>query len=367
MKLKEQDDANATKALSDQTFERLATSSFVKACRGEATACTPIWLNRQAGRYMPEYRARKAKYESLELFTVPDLMVGIAVEAQQILQVDAAILFTDILPILIPAGFQLEYVAGTGPVIKNPIRQPQDVAKIHPVQAAESMSYIAVAVAETRAELPPEIPLIGFTGAPFTLSAYAIEGQGSKNYTKVKQFMYQLPDAWHQLMKHLTDAVISCIKLQIKAGVQAVQLFDSWVGCLSIGDFRQYVLPYTRHLIQAVKGTVPIIYFGTDTLHLLPEINQNLQPDCLALDWRSPLKSTWDSLNCKAVQGNLDPALLFADWHIIEKQAKLLLDQVAEKPGHIFNLGHGILPQTPVDNVKRLVDFVHQYSSRVKN
>jgi len=314
---------------------------------------------------MPEYRAIKETHASLELFTHPELMIRIALEAQQILGVDAAILFTDLLPILIPAGLRLDYRPGIGPQIANPVRTPADVDKLRPVVAAESMSYIETAVTGTRTGLPADIPLIGFVGAPFTLASYAIEGQGSRNYLLVKKFMYDAPSAWHRLLDLITDAAISSMHLQIDAGVQAMQVFDSWVGCLSLSDFRQYALSHTRRLLEAA-GDVPVVHFSTGHAHLLADIRK-LEPDCVALDWRVPLKDTWEQLGCRAIQGNLDPALLCAEWPSVREKARTLLDEVAARPGHIFNLGHGVLPQTPVDNVKRLVDFVHDYSSRQRS
>lgn len=339
----------------------MQNSVYLKACRGEKTPYTPIWLNRQAGRYMPEYRKLKADTPNLRWFTTPELMAQAALDAQSILGVDAAILFADLLPILIPMGLQLDYEDGIGPVFHNPIRTPEEVSRLRPLETAEALDYTATAIRIIRTELPADIPLIGFAGAPFTLASYAIEGQGSKNYTQVKRFMYKAPEAWAKLMRLLVQAITNYVHLQIASGVQAVQIFDSWVGCLSLHDFNTYVLPHTKALFNAICGKVPIVYFGTGNSHLVDAM-YSAGPDFMGLDWRTPILDTWERLGCVGIQGNLDPCLLFSDWPVVEQQAKRLLDEIAGKPGHIFNLGHGILPQTPVDNVRKLVDFVHKYS-----
>lgn len=336
---------------------------FLQACRGEPTAHTPIWLNRQAGRYMPEYHQVKADLPSLDFFKDPEKAAQATLDAQRILGVDAAIMFADLLPILEPMGLDLEYVPGQGPVFANPIRTEADVANLATAPALEHTPYIADTVRCINEGLPPEIALIGFAGAPFTLASYAIEGQGSRNYVFVKKMMYQAPELWHQLMTKLTGQLASYLQLQISAGVEAVQLFDTWVGNLSVQDYRTYVEPHLKALVDALAGTVPVIYFGTGNYHLLPAVSE-LNIDVLAFDWRTPLKPTWDQLGCQAVQGNLDPIVLCADQTSVRTQAQWLLDQVQGQPGHIFNLGHGIIPETPVDNVKCLVDFVHEYSSK---
>ncbi len=312
---------------------------------------------------MPAYRAMRKNFSALDFFTQPETMTQVALNAQRILGVDAAILFADLLPMLIPMGLELDYVEGLGPHIANPIRTPADVALLHPVEATEQLAYAAEAVTATRRGLPRNIPLIGFAGGPFTLASYAIEGQSSRHYLHVKRLMHDAPDAWDRLLHKLVAAIRDYVDLQIDAGVQAVQLFDSWIGCLSVADFRTHVMPHTKALIQQLRGRVPLIFFGVGNTHLLPDVHR-LQPDVLALDWRTPLTETWEQLSCQAVQGNLDPALLCAGWPSVESHARSLLDEVAGRPGHIFNLGHGILPQTPIDNVRRLVDFVHSYSSR---
>lgn len=336
---------------------------FLKACRGEATAYTPIWLNRQAGRYMPEYHQVKGNSPSLAFFKDPERAARATLDAQRILGVDAAIMFADLLPVMEPMGLALDYRPGVGPVFDNPLRTPADVANLRVQPAREATPYIAETVRGILAELPAEVALIGFAGAPFTLASYAIEGQGSRNYIHMKKFMYQAPEAWDALMNKLVDQVTSYLALQIDSGVDAVQLFDTWVGCLSVHDFRRYVLPYLSRLVDNLRGRVPVIYFGTGNGHLLAD-TVSAQPDVLALDWRVPLGETWRALGVTAVQGNLDPIVLCADRDTVAQQAQLVLDAAAGRNGHVFNLGHGIVPETPVDNVKFLVDFVHEQSRR---
>jgi len=342
--------------------DELQNSVFLKACRGEKTEYTPIWLNRQAGRYMPEYHQVKGDMPSLDFFKTPELAAKATLDAQRILGVDAAIMFADLLPILEPMGLKLDYIKGSGPKFDNPIRSTADIDALIELPANESMPYIAEVIKLIREELPGNIPLIGFGGAPFTLASYAIEGQGSRNYVYVKQMMYGDTPAWHVLMEKITSAVIDYINYQIDSGVQAVQLFDSWVGCLSPIDYIQYVMPHSKRLMQAISGKVPVIHFGTGNPALAPLLAE-AGGDVLALDWRTPLIPTWDKTGVKAVQGNLDPIVLCSTKDAVRQKAKELLDEVNGRPGHIFNLGHGIIPETPVENVKALVDFVHEYTS----
>ncbi len=336
---------------------------FIEACHGREVPHTPIWLNRQAGRYMPEYHALKGKTKSLDFFTNPEMSAQATLDAQRILGVDAAIMFADLLPILVPMGLDLEYKEGVGPVFDNPVRTPKDIEALRMLEAREGTPYIADTVSNILGDLPAEIALIGFAGAPFTLASYAVEGKGSRNYVHVKKLMYQAPDAWHALMAKLTDSLASYLQLQIDAGVDAIQIFDTWVGSLSVADFRSFALPHTKALIDKLRGQVPIIYFGTGNGHLLEALNE-AAPDVLALDWRTPLTRTWNGLGCRAIQGNMDPIVLCADKATVSAQAGAILDEVGNRPGHIFNLGHGIIPETPVANVKHLVDFVQQQSAR---
>jgi uroporphyrinogen decarboxylase len=338
----------------------LHNSTFLKACRGEKTEHTPIWLNRQAGRYMQEYHDVKGTTKSLDFFKTPHLAAQVTCDAQRILGVDAAILFADLLPILEPMGLVLDYIPGVGPNIENPVRNNTDIDAIQIRSSAESMPYIAEAIQLIRRELPANIPLIGFGGAPFTLASYAIEGKGSRNYVFVKQLMYGDASAWNELMAKITTNAIDYMNYQINSGVQAVQIFDSWVGCLSPADYLEYVLPHSKRLIENISGQVPIIHFGTGNPALLPLMAQ-AGGDVMALDWRAPLVESWDKIGVKSVQGNMDPIILCADKSSVERKAKDLLDEVNGRPGHIFNLGHGIIPETPVENVKALVNLVQRY------
>jgi len=336
---------------------------FLAACDGQPTPYTPIWLNRQAGRYMPEYHAVKGDMPSLEFFKHPEKAAQATLDAQRILGVDAAIMFADLLPIMEPMGLRLDYVPGAGPVFDNPLRSDKDVDALRVAPAEESTPYIADTVKNILHDLPPEIALIGFAGAPFTLASYAIEGKGSRNYVHVKKMMYEQPMLWNRLLDKLVDQLASYLQLQIESGVDAVQIFDTWVGNLSVEDFRVYVLPHLQKLLATLTGKVPIIYFGTGNSHLLGDVAA-LDCDVLAFDWRTPLAETWKRLEVPAVQGNLDPIVLCADKATIARQSEALLESVAGRPGHIFNLGHGIIPETPVDNVKFLVDYVHKHSER---
>ena len=339
--------------------DALHNAVFLKACRGEKTDYTPIWLNRQAGRYMPQYHRVKGNTAGVDFFKTPALAAQVTLDAQRILGVDAAIMFADLLPILEPMGLRLDYIKGLGPKIYNPVRTGADIDALSILPAAETMPYIAEVIKLVRADLPPNIPLLGFGGAPFTLASYAIEGQGSRHYVKVKQMMYGDAPAWHTLMAKMTNTAIDYMNYQIEAGVQAVQLFDSWVGCLSPLDYTQYVFPHSKRLLDAISGTVPVIHFGTGN----PSLNALLAKaggDVLALDWRSNLMETWNATNVTAIQGNMDPVILCASRAAIRQKAKEILRQVGGRPGHIFNLGHGIIPETPLDNVKYLVDFVHE-------
>ena len=336
---------------------------FLKACRGQPAGFTPIWLNRQAGRYMPEYHRTKAGLTSLEFFKHPERAAEAALDAQRLLGVDAAILFADLLPILEPMGLILSYQEGVGPVFANPVRTKGDVNALITAPAAQATPYIAETVRNILSALPGDIALIGFAGAPFTLASYAVEGRGARHYIHVKKMMHEAPALWEQLLTKLVDQLTSYLDLQIQAGVDAVQLFDTWVGCLSQADFRRHALPHTKRLLEGLRTLhpqTPIIYFGLGNAHLLPDIAA-LNPDVIALDWRSPLGPTWANLGCRAIQGNLDPITLCTDRPTIAHQAQAILDSAAGRPGHIFNLGHGIIPETPVDNVKFLVDYVHEH------
>ena len=336
---------------------------FLDACAGASTPNTPIWLNRQAGRYMPEYHILKGDTPSLEFFKNPELAAKATLDAQRILGVDAAIMFADLLPVLEPMGLNLEYKPGVGPVFENPLRDKQAIEALAVVPAEEGCGYVVETLGRILNDLPKEVALIGFAGAPFTLACYAVEGKSSRNYAHVKRLMYDHEVLWQSLMDKLVDTVADYVQLQIASGAQAIQLFDSWVGCLSLADFERYVAPATRRLMERIQGKLPIIYFGTGNAHLLDAMYAT-GPDLMALDWRVPLVTTWDRLGSRAIQGNLDPIALCGEPNSMINQAQTLLDEVGGRPGHIFNLGHGIIPETPVDNVKRLVDFVREQTAR---
>ena len=318
---------------------------------------------RQAGRYMKEYRDIRAKVTMLELCKSPSLVSEVTVHAATTLGVDAAILFADLLLIAEPLGVKLDYVKGSGPSLEPPVREAADVDRLREVDA-DSLSYVYDAVRQTRADLPSEIPLIGFAGAPFTVGAYLIEGGGSRNFENTKRLMYSDEGAWHALMEKITRGTIGYLNGQIDAGAQVVQVFDSWVGALSPADFRRYVKPHTAALLAGIQSGTPIIQFGTGTATLLEDLLET-GGDVIGLDWRVELDEEWERLGHDvAVMGNLDPTLLLGSPDVLEREAKRILDQAGGRPGHIFNLGHGILPMTPVDNVKRLVDRVHEWSRK---
>ncbi|HEX9070275.1 MAG TPA: uroporphyrinogen decarboxylase [Ktedonobacterales bacterium] len=341
----------------------MAQSRFLRACRREATDATPIWLMRQAGRYMGEYRALREKHSILEMIKTPELACEVTMQPILAFDLDAAIIFADILPPLEPMGLQLDFVRGEGPVIHNPVRTPGDVARLRVTPPEETLAFTLDAIRLARQALAPRgIPLIGFSGAPFTLAAYAVEGGASRNFAAVKSLMMGEPEAWHDLMTKLSEVVGHYLLAQATAGAQALQIFDSWVGQLAPEDYRRHVLPYSQRAIAiARQAGVPIIHFGVDTAGLLLAM-RDAGGDVLGVDWRIDLAAAWALLgDGVAVQGNLDPIALFAPWEALRERARVVLDQAQRRPGHIFNLGHGILPGTPVENIERLVDFVHDY------
>jgi uroporphyrinogen decarboxylase len=339
-------------------------SPFMKACRGERTDVTPIWMMRQAGRYMKEYRAVRDKVSFLELCANPQLCSEVMCHAVQTLGVDAAIIFSDLLPILVPMGLDLEFVIGDGPVIHNPVRSAADVDRVKRLENNDELMFVMDTVTQTRNDLPADMPLIGFAGAPFTLASYMIEGGASKNYANTKALMFSDAGAWRSLMERLSDSISIYLNGQVKAGAQCLQLFDSWAGALSYEDYRQFVHPYVQQIIASVPRGVPVINFATGNPALLPLL-ADTQASVVGIDWRVRLDDAWDTVgHDMSVQGNLDQTVLLTNPDEIRKQAKIVLDQAAGRPGHIFNLGHGILPQTPVDNAIALVDIVHELSSK---
>jgi uroporphyrinogen decarboxylase len=327
---------------------------------------TPIWLMRQAGRYLPEYRAIREKLSFLELCKNPALCCEVMVKTVERLGVDAAIIFSDLLPILEPMGLDLEYAHGEGPVIHNPIRESRDVDRVLELESTDSLHFVMETVRLTRADLPGRIPLIGFAGAPFTLASYVIEGGASRNYLHTKTLMYRDEGAWRALMQRLARAVTAYLNAQIAAGAQCVQLFDSWAGCLGPEDYRRHVLPHVQQIISGIVPGVPVINFATGNPALLP-CQAEGGSAVVGVDWRVPLDAAWQTVGYHtAVQGNLDPTTLFADVAEIRLRARQILRQAAGRPGHIFNLGHGVLPQTPVDHVIALVDAVHEMGQRTQ-
>jgi uroporphyrinogen decarboxylase len=344
--------------------DALADHPFIRACRREPVPYTPIWLMRQAGRYMPEYRRVREIHSFLEMCQRPELAAEVTVTAVEQLGVDAAIIFADILLPLIPMKVGLTYEAGEGPVIERPIRSLAQLAEIPPIDALEALGFVGESIRLVKRALGTRTPVIGFAGAPFTLASYMIEGGASRQYQATKTLMYQEPATWDRLMTTLAAVTADYLKMQIAAGADAVQLFDSWVGSLGPDDYRRFVLPYTRRVIEAVRGRVPVIHFGTVTGNLL-ELMRAAGGDVIGLDWRVDLAEAWQRLGyAVAIQGNLDPVALFAAPLEIRRRAGLILAQAENRAGHIFNLGHGILPETPVDHVIALVDAVHEMSRR---
>jgi len=347
----------------------MTTSRFLRACRGLPTDTTPVWFMRQAGRYMPEYQAIRRQHKSiLEMIARPDIAAEITLQPVDVLGVDAAILFADILLPLPPMGLNLEFVPGRGPVIHNPVRTPENVAALRPVDVSTHLGHVFQAIKLVRAELAGRnVPLIGFAGAPFTLASYMIEGGPSRNFLETKKLMYGQPQTWHALMQHLTPVLSAYLLAQVDAGAQAIQLFDSWVGALNPQDYRAFVQPYSQAILQTIMAEtdVPVIHFGVGATTLLREMKA-AGGHVLGLDWRIPLDEGWAILGDDvAVQGNLDPTALFAPRPELARQVRDVLARAGGRPGHIFNLGHGILQHTPVDNVRAVVEMVHEFSIRL--
>ena len=337
---------------------------FIAACRREPTSFTPVWLMRQAGRYMEEYRKLRAQHGFLELCKKPDLATEITVTPVEKLNVDAAILFADILLILEPLGIGLEYSKGDGPVIHRPVRSGKDVDGLIDFKVESELSYVYESIKKIRKELKNKVPLIGFAGAPFTLASYLIEGSGSRNYVHTKKLFYGAPEAWKRLMERLARLIGEYLNCQIAAGAQAVQIFDSWAGCLTPSDYEQFVQPYTKAVIDAVTPGVPVINFSTGTSGSLKQMRA-AGGDVIGLDWRINLDEGWATVGHDvAVQGNLDPVALFAAPKEIKNRVAEILRRAGGRPGHIFNLGHGVLPETPVDHVIAMVDAVHELSAK---
>jgi uroporphyrinogen decarboxylase len=344
-------------------FMSAPNSIFVSACKSQPAARTPVWFMRQAGRYMAEYRAVRKKHSLLEICKKPGLAAEVTITAAEGLGVDAAIIFADLLLPLEIMGLPFHFSAGEGPVIEKPVRSKEDVARLRTDRAAE-LGYVAEAVGLVAKHFGERLPVIGFCGAPFTLASYMIEGGGSRNYVHAKKMMYNSATEWHELMQKLVAVTAEYSAEQVRAGADAIQIFDSWVGCLSVEDYRRYVLSHATDLVKQVqKSGAPVIYFGTDSSTLLPAMKET-GAEVIGLDWRIPLNEGWSRLGhgC-GVQGNLDPVLLFASWKELRSRAQEILRRAGGRPGHIFNLGHGILPETPVENVKNLARLVQEHSA----
>jgi uroporphyrinogen decarboxylase len=338
---------------------------FLRACRREPTDVTPVWFMRQAGRYMAEYRKVREKHSLLEICKTPELSLEVTLQPLR-LGVDAAILFADILLPLEPMGAPFEFAKGEGPVIHEPIRDARGIDNLRVIDPAEEgLGYVLSAVRLIRKELGDRVPLIGFAGGPFTLASYLVEGGRSTHFEKTKRLMYGDPAAWDELMGKLAEVVRRFLVAQIEAGAQAVQLFDSWVGSLSVDDYRQFVMPHVSRILgDPGVRSVPAIHFGTDTGALLG-LMREAGGTVIGIDWRTPLDEAWDKVGGGvALQGNLDPTVLFAPWDFIAQATGRVLSRARGRAGHIFNLGHGILPETPIDSVARLVDFVHESTAR---
>lgn len=339
-------------------------SLFMKACRREPVSSTPVWLMRQAGRYMKEYRRLRSRVSFLELCKNPELAAEVTVMAVEKIKADAAILFSDLLLIVEPLGFELSFVEDEGPMISGECVSLENVERLHEIEPAETLSFVFDAARLARSWLPSGIPLIGFSGAPFTLASYILEGGGSKTFAKTKNFMVSDPAAWRALMEKISRGLIKYLNGQIQAGADAVQIFDSWVGCLSPSDYREFVLPYTRQIIQGLNPGTPVIHFGTGTAPFLKEMRE-AGGDVIGVDFRVELDAAWNSIGYdRGIQGNFDPVILLSRPDVIKSRVKKILDQAAGRPGHIFNLGHGVLPQTPEENVTALIEFVHELSQR---
>ena len=333
---------------------------FLRACRRLPVDRTPVWFMRQAGRYMPEYRAIRAKHSLLDICRQPELAAQVTLQPVEALGVDAAILFSDILLPLIPMGAELEMVEGRGPVIHNPLRQAADLGSLRELQPEQDLGFVLQAIAILRRQLSEQVPLIGFAGAPFTLAAYLIEGGASRDFRRTKRLMLQQPAAWRALMEKLARAMAEYLVAQVRAGVQAVQLFDSWVGALGPEDYLACAQPYSRQVLQQVAATgVPAIHFGTGTAGLLPAMRQ-AGGEVIGVDWRIPLDQAWQTLGpAVGIQGNLEPAALYAPRPELEARVLQILAQAGGRPGHIFNLGHGVLLDTPVEALRSVVEIVH--------
>jgi uroporphyrinogen decarboxylase len=336
-------------------------SLFVRTARRQATERTPVWFMRQAGRVLPEYRAMRERWSLIDICRAPELCAEVTLQPMRRMPLDAAVLFADIMLPLVGVGIDLELVDNVGPVIRRPIRDAAGVATLRPIEPRADVPFVLETIRLVKRELGPERAVIGFAGAPFTLASYLIEGRPSREFGLTKTLMYGQPELWHQLMDRLTSIMIAYLQAQVTAGIDALQLFDSWVGALSPQDYGDYVEPYSRRIFAALKPAgVPMIHFGTNTAGLLDQMKTD-GGTIIGVDWRIPLDEAWACIGYHlGIQGNLDPAALLAPPAVLEAKALDVLRRAGGRPGHIFNLGHGLLPSTPLDNVIRLVDFVQE-------
>jgi uroporphyrinogen decarboxylase len=339
----------------------LAGSRFVRACLRKPVDRTPVWFLRQAGRYMQEYREVRKHHTLVEICKQPDLAAEVTITAAEKLGVDAAIIFADLLLPLEPMGLDFEFQAGEGPVVHKPVRTAEDVRALRTDRASE-LEYVAAAIQKVAGHFHDRLGIIGFCGAPYTLASYMIEGGGSRNYIETKKLMYRDPNAWRSLLDKIVAVLTEYCRQQVQAGADVIQIFDSWVGSLSLTDYRDYAFGASKRLVRAVQEIgVPVIYFGVETAGLLGAMTET-GADVIGLDWRQPLNEGWAAVgHTRAVQGNLDPITLFAPVEIIESRVREILRAAAGRPGHIFNLGHGIVPGTPVENVQAVVKMVREF------
>lgn len=335
-------------------------NTFLDACYSKKTGYTPVWYMRQAGRYLPEYRKLKQSHTILDIIKTPELAAKVSLQPVDILNVDAAILFADIMIPLLGIGVELEIVENIGPVIKHPIQSMGDVKKLRELEPEQDIPYLLETITILKKELSNKVPLIGFSAAPFTLASYLIEGKPTRDFIKTKLFMYTNTPAWNLLMQKLSTMITIYLRSQVTQGAQALQLFDSWVGSLSEQDYQEFVLPYTKQIFESLTGlSVPAIHFGTNTSGLLTSF-ASVECQVISVDWRMSLPHAWKQIGyTKAIQGNLDPVLMLGDFSVIKKRVDDIFSSLPKKEGYICNLGHGVLPQTPVENLIKLTEYVH--------